>query len=129
MKCSIASGSISSQKPAFFSSNSAVKVHDSQAYSQAVKIRYIARCALDVIHSTTRLRNCEVLHNNSLQGLIHLSCLTVHGSVFLGPSICSLFARVRRCISGLGGGGGHTGPTLDRSSRFSKYGPSTTRVS
>ena len=32
MKCSIASGSISSQKPAFFSVNSAVKVHDSQAY-------------------------------------------------------------------------------------------------
>ena len=32
MKCSIASGSISSQKPAFFFSNSAVKVHDSQAY-------------------------------------------------------------------------------------------------
>ena len=30
MKCSIAPGSISSQKPAFF--NSAVKVHDSQAY-------------------------------------------------------------------------------------------------
>ena len=29
---SIASGSISSQKPAFFSLNSAVKVHDSQAY-------------------------------------------------------------------------------------------------
>ena len=32
MKCSIASGSISSQKPAFFLSSSAVKVHESQAY-------------------------------------------------------------------------------------------------
>ena len=32
MKCSIAFGCISSQKPAFFSLNSAVKVHDSQAY-------------------------------------------------------------------------------------------------
>ena len=32
MKCSIASGSISSQKPKVLFSNSAVKVHDSQAY-------------------------------------------------------------------------------------------------
>ena len=32
MKCSIVSGSISSQRPVFFFSNSAVKVYDSQAY-------------------------------------------------------------------------------------------------
>ena len=32
MKCSIASGSISSQRPVFFFSNSVVKVHVSQAY-------------------------------------------------------------------------------------------------
>ena len=60
MKCFISSGSISSQRPAFFSSKFAVKIHDSQAYRNM-------EMTMEHISFTCDLKDTFVILPNGLQ--------------------------------------------------------------